>query len=180
MSSCKPTSIQVAGVVITQDAHGRYSLNDLHRAAGGEERHRPAQFLRLDGTRALTQEIQYGNPHSAPVETINGGPQRGTYACRQLIYAYAMWVAPKFHLQVIDVFDAVATGHAPRPVVPALPGDYLEALEALVASEREKKRLAAESQAQQAQLEAQKPFHDMAKQFLDTTDLWSLTKTRAT
>ncbi|SFA43652.1 hypothetical protein SAMN05216263_10259 [Metapseudomonas otitidis] len=34
--------LTVCGVAIKQDAEGRYCLNDLHKAAGAEPRHKPA------------------------------------------------------------------------------------------------------------------------------------------
>lgn len=86
---------------------GRYSLNDLHKAAGGEDKHRPNQFLRLDQTQALITEIE--TAQICAVETKEG-KRGGTYVCRELVYAYAMWINAKFHLQVIRAFDAQ---HAP-------------------------------------------------------------------
>lgn len=65
---------------------GLYSLNDLHKAAGGKDKHKPLNFLRLDTTQALIKEIQFSEMRSAS-KTINGGPQRGTYVCRELIIA---------------------------------------------------------------------------------------------
>jgi anti-repressor protein len=162
MSQCKPSSIQVAGVVITQDAYGRYSLNDLHRAAGGEKRHQPSDFLRLTATQELVAEIHSGDSRSAPVETVNGGPARGTYACREMVYAYAMWVAPKFHLQVIRTFDAVATGQVIQPAAPAfaVPRTLPEALR-LAAD------LAEQVDAQRAQLVAQAPAVEFLDRFVE-------------
>lgn len=108
--------INVSGIPVATDAAGRFSLNDLHKAAGAETRHQPAQFLRLDSTTALTEAMaaeqgDMGNP----ISVTRGGPAQGTYVCRELVYAYAMWISAKFHLEVIRTFDSVAAGQAPAP-----------------------------------------------------------------
>lgn len=106
-------NLSIANVAIRTDEVGRYSLNDLHKAAGGELRHKPSDFLRLQQTQALIDELAVeatdeGIP--ASVVSIKGGLLQGTYASKELVYAYATWISPKFHLQVIRTFDAVATG----------------------------------------------------------------------
>ncbi|WLS77236.1 KilA-N domain-containing protein [Erwinia pyri] len=98
----------IDGISVRQDKDGRYCLNDLHRAAGGETRHKPAFWLRNEQTEQLRTELQKSN--SLPVEVIRGGNQQGTYVCKELVYAYAMWISPSFNLKVIRTFDAVATG----------------------------------------------------------------------
>lgn len=83
---------------------GLYSLNDLHKAAGGEAKHQPAKFMRLDQTQALIAEI--GNsPEVASFKTTEGR-NGGTYVCRELVYAYANWISPAFYLKTIRFFDA--------------------------------------------------------------------------
>jgi len=47
----------VVDVKIRQDAEGRFCLNDLHRAAGGEERHKPANWMRTQQTQAMIEEL---------------------------------------------------------------------------------------------------------------------------
>jgi hypothetical protein len=84
---------------------GLYSLNDIHKAAGGEEKHAPANFIRLDQTQALIAELCSAEMQIIPTKTIRGrGKQQGTYVCKELVIAYAAWISSAFHLKVIRVF----------------------------------------------------------------------------
>ena len=134
------TTITVSGASVSQDAQGRYNLNQLHRASGGEKRHQPSDWLRTDGARQLIAALETdpGNP-GTPVSVVRGGKAQGTFVCRELVLAYAMWVSPAFHLAVLRAYDALT---APTHVVPqTLP----EAL-----------RLAADLAEKNAQLEQQR------------------------
>lgn len=164
MSSCNPSSIVLGKVVITQDARGRYSLNDLHRAAGGEPRHQPSNFLRSDFATGLVAELtRSSDSMNAPVEAIRGGPGQGTYVCRELVLAYAAWISPAFHLTVFRTFDAYVHGQ----LVPAVPKSFPEALR--LAAE-----LAERAEQQQRQLEAQQPAVDFVGRYVEATNTKSL------
>ena len=113
-------TITIGDIEIRQDSEGRYCLNDIHRAAGGEKRHQPANFLRLDTTVALIEEIEHSSDLRSAINTINGGSAPGTYVCRELVYAYAMWIGPAFNLRVIRTFDAVVTGQISQAEAPEL------------------------------------------------------------
>lgn len=101
------TSLVLAGVAIHQDDEGRFCLNDFHRAAGGEDRHRPSRWTENQQTQELIQEVVKAG--ITALKVVRGGRVPGTYVCKELVYAYAMWISPKFHLQVIRTFDAVVT-----------------------------------------------------------------------
>lgn len=110
------TSLSIGGASIRQDADGRYCLNDLHRAAGGVKKHQPSDWLRIDQTKELVFEIQTpGNPGiettGQPVVSVPGR-SGGTYVCKELVYAYATWISPSFHLRVIRAYDAMMTASA--------------------------------------------------------------------
>ena len=79
-----------------------FSLNDLHQASGGKSKHQPSFFIRLDTTKDLVAEIEKDSETKA-LKTIRG-TQGGTYACEELVIAYAMWISPKFHLIVLRAF----------------------------------------------------------------------------
>lgn len=93
-----------------------YALNDLHIASGGKSKHQPSNFVRLDTTKALIAEIEKDNQHALKI--IRGGNFQGTYACEELVIAYAMWISPKFHLIVLRAFLAM---HRNQPQQLALP-----------------------------------------------------------
>lgn len=107
-------ALTVAGTTVRQ-VGGLYSLNDLHKAAGGEPKHQPGKFSSLEQTKALIAEL--GNSPDSESLKITNGRNGGTYACKELVIAYAAWISAAFHLKVIRVFlDAV------QPAAPAI--DY--------------------------------------------------------
>ena len=104
--------ITIADTVIAVDSVGRFCLNDLHKAAGAESRHQPAFFFRRPETQDLEAELNSAPEQSFTTVTMPGR-NGGTYVCKELVYAYAMWISAKFHLQVIRTFDAMATAPVP-------------------------------------------------------------------
>jgi len=103
-----------------RDLDGLYSLNDLHKASGNDPKHRPNQFVRLDVTQDLINEIQGENSTAqiCALRSINGGANRGTYACEELILNYAMWISPKFHLIVLRAFLAMQRNQPQQLALP--------------------------------------------------------------
>lgn len=108
-------AISISNTAIRQDSDNRYCLNDLHKAAGGEPKHRPNYWLENQQTIDLAKECEI-----AGIPAIVAKQGLGTFVVKDLVYAYGMWISPAFCLQVIRTFDAMATGQA-RPSLPALP-----------------------------------------------------------
>ena len=131
---------------VRQDEHGRYSLNDLHQAGGGDPIHRPNQFLRLDQAKALIAEMETAQICAVSTTEGRGG---GTYVARELVYAYAMWISPAFHLKVIQTFDAVMTGKSVgRASTEVMAGEV--PLSALVVAQQQSWRLMDRIKAEQS------------------------------
>lgn len=120
-------TLTIADIIIRQDDNGRYCLNDLHKAAGGEKRHSPNYFLDIQQTKELINEIRNSLiikdtvitvsdkiNNLEPIEIIKGfGVKQGTYGVKDMVYAYAMWISPVFTLKVIRAYDALVTGQIP-------------------------------------------------------------------
>jgi len=143
--SCAIAPISISSTTI-RVVDGLFSLNDLHQASGGEKRHQPSNWLDTQQTQDLIAELAKdydpgmsvssaqddpGIPGTSEaneksleisviplaIKTVRGkGKAQGTYACKELVYAYGMWISPRFHLQVIRAFDAMRQA----PALPAL------------------------------------------------------------
>ena len=111
-------AISISNVFIRQDGN-LYNLNDLHKASGAENRHKPSLWLQNQQTNDLIDEIvKAGNPaldkNQNVIKVVKGGNKSGTFVCKELVYAYATWISAKFFLLVIRTFDAVVSGSQPK------------------------------------------------------------------
>ncbi len=104
----------IANTAIRTDAEGRYCLNDLHKASGGEAKHRPSLWSENKQTKDLVAAIEAEAGIPALV-MIHGGMTSGTYVAKDLVYSYAMWISPAFSLKVIRAYDRLVSGEAPMP-----------------------------------------------------------------
>jgi hypothetical protein len=98
----------IAGISITTDKEGRYNLNALHKASGGEKKNNPSYWLSLQGTQELILELEQQLSDTeisvSVVQSIKGGLNQGTFAHELLAVSYAGWISPKFQLMVNQVF----------------------------------------------------------------------------
>lgn len=106
-------SLVISNIPVRQDSVGRYCLNDLHKASGSNQNNKPYNFSRLGVTKDLQAEIEKGSDVSSfnKVQGVRGG----TYACKELVYAYAMWISASFSLKVIRAYDALAIQNSALP-----------------------------------------------------------------
>lgn len=136
-------AMSIGATVVQYDNDGRYCLNDLHRAAGGEKRHQPSDWLRLDQTQEIIRELEIpGNPGIVAKQGL------GTFVPKELVYSYAMWISPAFHLHVVREFDRLQRQQAPAT--------YIAALEALIVAEKAK-------EAALLQIAEERPLVELAK-----------------
>ena len=99
-------NLVVADIQVRMDNEGRYCLNDLHKAAGGKPKQRANYWLNNIETEELIAEIEKAG---FPAFVSNRGFNGGTYVVKELVYAYAMWISPAFHLKVIQAYDTLQT-----------------------------------------------------------------------
>lgn len=151
-------------VTIRRDAEGRFCLNDLKEAATQHRKPRSVEvheFMRRAETKDLIAEIENtGNSRINPVEAKRGR-NGGTFVCKELVYAYAMWVSPEFHLNVIRAYDENYAPPQPQPEF-SIPQTYAEALR-LAAGQAE------EIERQQVLIESAKPKVEFVDRYVEAT-----------
>lgn len=99
-------TLAISGIDIHQDSKNHYCLNDLHKASGGEQKHQPSNWLRNQQTLDLIEFLK-SEESMEKIEPLFTKQGLGTYAVKELVYAYAMWISPQFHIQVIRAYDAL-------------------------------------------------------------------------
>lgn len=124
----------IAGIEITTDPEGRFNLNSLHKASGGEKKDGPSYWLALDVTEKLINELKIHNAE-IPVFTARG-KHGGTFAHELRAISYAGWISPRFQLQVNQTFIDYRTVSTP-----AIPQSLPEALRLAAELAEDKLRL---------------------------------------
>lgn len=99
--------LNINEIEITMDDDGRYSLNDLHNAAGGLKKDVPTKFTRSESFKNVVKVLNDQKRAVSPIEKKQGRYSGGTWVCRELVYKYAMWVSAEFEVKVIQTFDAM-------------------------------------------------------------------------
>lgn len=111
-------SLVIGDLTILQDEESRYSLKDLHNAAGGAAKHAPSRWVRSQQAieliqvleAELTNQKEVLTSHIWPVKTTEGR-YGGTYVVKELAIDYASWISADFRLLVIRAYDVmVSTG----------------------------------------------------------------------
>lgn len=97
-------NLTLLDTVIRRDDAGRFCLNDLHRAACGEPRHRPNYWIETQQTQELIELLD-----KTGIPAILAKQGLGTFVCKELVYSYAMWISPEFHIKVVRAYDAMVT-----------------------------------------------------------------------
>ena len=102
-----PAQSQIAPATFSLETirteNGLFSINDLHKAAGGEKKYQPANWLRNQQTIDLIDYLK-NEESEAQRPAIQSKQGIGTFVCKELVCAYAAWISPAFHLVVIRFF----------------------------------------------------------------------------
>ena len=103
--------------VIRKDKEGRYSLNDLHKAALAAgydvERKTPYEFLRNSTTREFIEvvenkEVSQNGCIRSVISVVNGGRKSGTYATKEIALKYLEWIDNSVFYALSEGIDNLA------------------------------------------------------------------------
>lgn len=121
-------SLILNGTEIRSDEFGRYCLTDIYRASNLPAHKRPVKFEATPSFKGIQEVLKVRTRTFAPYEKTRGRYNGGTWACKEMLIAYAMWVSPEFMVKVIDVFFAASSGNGDKAVAIAQGNEELKAL----------------------------------------------------
>lgn len=106
MPNTNSNTLTVANTVIPLDEEQRINLNALHKASGTGKSKQPYNWVRLQSTQELIEELERSSDlrNGLTINKVQGGSKQGTFAHQLLAISYAGWISPAFQLQVNQVF----------------------------------------------------------------------------
>lgn len=103
-------------VEVTMDDNGRYCLNDIYKASGGNDNKKPSKWLRyqkeLDVVK-VESGLKVLIPEDFDSYVIQTGKARATktFGSRKTVFKYAMFISKDFYESVVTAFDKLSTGN---------------------------------------------------------------------
>lgn len=94
--------LYIGDVKIEINDDGFYKLSDLHKASGGQPKHKPALYTSNDKFNDLVNSLEKAGK---PTFYKSVGRNGGTWVCKEIVYDYAMWISSDFKLKVIKAYD---------------------------------------------------------------------------
>lgn len=77
---------------------GLYSLNDLHKIYGNEDKHLPVSFYALKQNLKLIAKFNRFKTCRSGVQNPKGRGIQGAYACKEIAHCLCSVDQPQFHL----------------------------------------------------------------------------------
>ncbi len=95
--------VNIAGIKISQNENGLWSLNDLHRASGGNPNQRPRDFLDTERAKRLIEALSQPGDSRHIIIGISG-PHGGTFGVKHVLVAYSIYLSVEMEVAVQGAF----------------------------------------------------------------------------
>lgn len=105
----------IAGVEITVDREGRFSLSALHRASGRSQLYKPKRWVETSAIQKFIAEVR-GRAIMDPV-ICKKGRNGETYACEPIAIMYAGWLGTAFRDQTKQAIIDYRSGKFTHPFI---------------------------------------------------------------
>jgi len=112
-------NLVINDIAVRKNDSGLYSINDLHKASGGNDNTRPTYFFGNQTTKRFIDALSKRRNSVNIIEKIVGR-HGGTFVSKELVYKYAAWVNPEFDLAVFETFISLTENKQPPATMKAL------------------------------------------------------------
>ncbi|WP_320203029.1 KilA-N domain-containing protein [Agrobacterium rosae] len=119
MTDAKSSLIRLRGVLVEEDDHGHWNLNDIWLIAKGKTSQEPKHWRDIGSVKKLTKELQKkvtagylkeNKPNIPVIYAKTGRGNAGTFAHPILAAAYAGYLSPKLEIETREVWLRFRSG----------------------------------------------------------------------